>query len=531
MSKKLSRILVLALALALVVGVFAGCNNNNANNGGDQNQGNNQSQDNNQNQDNNQGGGTVKDTLIVATENETPSLTTVGHNAVAGDYMNKITHNSLFRFDMEMNPVPDLVESYETPDETTWVFKLKQGVKFHNGEEMKAEDVKASLELCKESPEVRQYGQGVESVEVVDEYTVKITTPGPYADLLGDLAHHGNAILPAKLIAEGHDFNADPIGTGPYKFVNWTLGDKIEFEAFADYFDGEPAIKYMTWRIIPEASSRTIALEADEVDVIIEIDGNDIDRLKSDSGITVMEKEGTSHNFMMINNEIHPFNNQDFRKAITAATDREAIVQVAFNGFASPSFSQLPMGFPGSSDEGGITYDPEKAKEYFAASGLNAADCGFAIICSNDVKVRAGQIVQDNLKQTLGIDVTIDQMDLATYLDKCEVGDYQAAIGGYTSNTMLAQVKGVYHSASINASNMTRTNLPEVDAMIDEAMATTDPSEQASKLQTLSKYMNELNPLVPLYQNMVTRAYNSNLQGFEANAGGTQYFDKVSWGN
>ena len=81
---------------------------------------------------------------------------------------------------------------------------------------MKAEDVKASLELCKESPEVSQYGASIDSVEVVDDYTVKITTNGPQSGLLSDLTHHGNSILPADLIESGHDFNAEPIGTGPY---------------------------------------------------------------------------------------------------------------------------------------------------------------------------------------------------------------------------------------------------------------------------------------------------------------------------
>ena len=102
---------------------------------------------------------TGKDTLIIATANETPSLTTNLHNAVAGDYMNKQTHSNLFRVDADMNIVPDVVESYEIVSDTEWVFKIYEGIKFHNGMEMTAHDVKASLELCKESPEVAQYGE------------------------------------------------------------------------------------------------------------------------------------------------------------------------------------------------------------------------------------------------------------------------------------------------------------------------------------------------------------------------------------
>ena len=118
------------------------------------------------------------------------------------------------------------------------MFKLKQGVKFHNGQEMKAADVKASLELCKESPQVSQYGTSSGTIEVVDDYTIKMTTDGRSPVLLlSDLCHHGNAILPADLDpASGHDFNKEPIGTGPYKLVAWNKGESLELEAFEDYW-------------------------------------------------------------------------------------------------------------------------------------------------------------------------------------------------------------------------------------------------------------------------------------------------------
>ena len=114
-------------------------------------------------------GTSSKDTLIIATANETPSVTTNLHNATAGDYINQMTHEGLFTSSVDLTPQPALAESYEIVSDTEWVFKLRQGVKFHNGQEVKAADVKASLELCKESPQVSQYGDAVESVEVIDD--------------------------------------------------------------------------------------------------------------------------------------------------------------------------------------------------------------------------------------------------------------------------------------------------------------------------------------------------------------------------
>ena len=470
-----------------------------------------------------------KETLIIATANETPSLTTNEHNATAGDYMNKFTHNGLFYMDENLEVHPDLVEEYEAVSDTEWVFKLKQGVKFHNGEEMKAGDVKASIELSKQSPEVALYSNPIVSVEVVDDYTVKIVTDGPHSGLLSDLCHHGNFILPAALIESGHDFNKEPIGTGPYKLKEWKKGESVEFEAFADYFKGEAAIKSVIWKVIPEGSSRTMALEAGEVDLIVEVETTDLSRMKDNPDITVYSEAGTSHNFMMINNEIAPFNNIDFRKAIASAIDKNAIVQVAFSGAASPVDAMVPDCFPGATAEGAPTYDVEAAKSYMEASGLNPADCGFAIICSNDTKLRVGQVIQSCLKENLGIDVTLESMDLATYLDVTATGDYMAAIGGYTSSDMLSYAKGVYHSSSINASNKTRTNEANIDALIEEMQATLDPEENVKVVEKMCLAVNENCPQVPLYMRNNTRAYSAALKGFNCSAGGNTDYSAFSW--
>ena len=213
--KKTMRSLAPALALSLAVGLLAGCSGSGEASDTTAAAGQEGAETTAEAGGSGDASGSAKDTLIIATANETPSVTTNLHNAVAGDYLNKMTHNGLFKTDENMEVVPDLVESYENTSDTEWIFHLKQGVLFHNGEEMTAEDVKASLELCKESPEVSQYSMSTGTVEVVDDYTVKITTDGPQSGLLSDLCHHGNAILPADLIESGHDFNSEPIGTGP----------------------------------------------------------------------------------------------------------------------------------------------------------------------------------------------------------------------------------------------------------------------------------------------------------------------------
>ncbi len=345
-SKKL-RILSLLLILAMAFGLFAGCSKDEAGDKGDQPSA---GDDANKPSDDQPSGNGGKDSIVIATMSETPSLSPTDHNATAGSYMNLLTYSSLFNSDVEMNPQPLLVESYENISDTVWEFKLRQGVKYHNGETMTVEDVKASLDYAKTCPEISLYNDCIESVEIVDEQTFRITTPGPSAVLLNHLGHHGNAIVPKALLDAGHDFATDPVGSGPYKLVEWKRGDSVEFEAFEDYFLGEAPIKHMTWKIIPEGSSRTIALEAGEIDFIVEVEAMDYDRLSANDDVAIYEYSATEHNWMMLNNEKPGLDNVNVRKAIDCAVDKEAIVTVALNGMGEAIYSHAPNNLPGASE-------------------------------------------------------------------------------------------------------------------------------------------------------------------------------------
>ena len=509
--KKKTRILSFLLATVMASGLLAGCSSD----GGDKDSG--------------KEDGGKKDSIVIATMGETPSLSPTEHNAVAGSYMNILTYNTLFKTSMDLEPVPDLVDSYENVDDSTWHFKLKEGVKFHNGDTMTADDVVASLQWAQGFAEVNLYNKNFISISKVDDLTVEIKTDGPDAMVLSNLTSHGNAVVPKKLIDEGHDFNADPIGTGPYKLVEWKRGDSLEFEAFEDYFEGAPSIKHMTWKIIPEGSSRTIALEAGEIDFIIEVEAMDADRLKENSDLSVIEYNATNLTWLMLNNEVPGLDNQDVRHAINTAIDKESVVTVAYNGMATPALSQMPMNFEGATEENADTYDVEKAKEWLEKSGVNPASVQFSIICSDDTKKRAGEVIQANLKE-IGINCEIESMDLATYLSATAEGDFTAAIGGYSSDSLLSYVVGVYHSSSINASNKTRLNNPEVDALIDKAKITVDAAERKPIMEELSALLNEICSQAPIYQPISMRAFDARLQGVEITDGGTIFWQNVSWG-
>ncbi len=471
----------------------------------------------------------VKDTVVIATANEPPTMHPYDHNAVAGSYMNILTFDTLFRTNIEtLEPEPSLAESYEILGDKQWKFVLREGVKFHNGETMTAEDVKASLEYQRQYDSYTSvYNNFWESIEVVDEKTLIINTKEIYAKTLYDLV--SCKVVPKSLIESGNNFKDNPIGTGPYKFLKWNLGESIEFEAFEEYFEGAPAIKKLTYKIIPEGSSRTIGLEAGEIDFVVEVETNDIQRIKDNANLTLLQKTGTSFNFMMINNEKEPFDNLLFRKALNYAIDKEAVMQVALNGAGSALYVQTPAVLAGNSNENAAKYDPELAKQYLTESGVDPATVSFKIICSDDTKKRAGEVIQDSLRNVLGINVELESMDLATYLSKTAEGDYEAAIGGYTSSNMMSFIEGVWTTKSIGGSNKTRLSDAEVDRLYYLATSQLDAEERNATLAACSARLNELYGQVPTYGSDVVRAYSAKLQGVELSATGTLYWQYVSW--
>ena len=472
--------------------------------------------------------GGAKDTIVIATMSETPSLTNNEHNAVAGGYMNLLTYEGLLQRGMDMKPEPCLAESYKAISDTEWEFKIRKGVKFHTGEEMTVEDVKASLDWAQNFPLIKTSTENIKQVDIVDDETIKITTFEPCAIILDNLTGTSNAIVPKKLIDEGNNFNENPIGTGPYVFKEWKMGDSLTFEAFKDYWEGEPKIKNMIWKIIPEGSSRTIALEAGEIDFIVEVEQMDIDRLEGNDEVEVYKYEATDFNFMQLNHEVGDLGNPLVRHAINSAINKENVVTVAANELGTPSKIQTPTNLIGSSEENADDYNVEKAQEYLAQSGVDPSTINFSIICSNDMKKRAGEVVQANLKE-IGIECTLESMDLATYLSATAEGDFVAAIGGYGMSDTISYFNGVFHSKSINASNKSRLNNPEIDALIDQASKTIDKEEREALTTQCAAMLNQICSQAPLYQTISLRAFNADLEGVTINDTGDLRIENISW--
>lgn len=470
-----------------------------------------------------------KDTLTVALTDEPDYLSTCDHDSLMGVQMNLLTYNGLVRIDMgTLQPVCDLAESYTQDSDTEWTFTLKQGVKFHNGDDFTADDVVASIAYAQSFPAAATYTGAIAAVEAVDPYTVKITTSVPTPNLLYDLAYHYNFIVPKGLIESGNDFSANPVGTGPYKFVEWSKGNSITFEAFDGYFDADrkasiPTLKFV---IIPEGSTRTMSLESGEVDFVYSVASSDIDRLNSTDGIAVEQVVSVENFFLYLNCVNTPFQDVNLRKAVSYAINREDIVAGALNGYGTPSYSCVSMGYAESTDENGYTYDLDKAKEYLAAWGGDPSTVTLDIICSNDTKTAIATIMQAELAQ-IGINVTINEMDSASYQAAMRTTDLTSAIVSWSPANAMTYVQR-FHSDRRNQTPACMVD-DNLDVLVKEMNTTMDGEARSKMITNIIAEVNDLCPFVPIYQVNYFRAHNAALQNVVCSATGYVDFCTMSW--
>lgn len=469
--------------------------------------------------------------IVVVTQNETPSVAPGRHSALAGTYKNHLTHNGLFRIAYDtLEPVPDLVASYRAISDTLWEFTIHPGILFHNGEEMTAADVVASFTYLRNYPNAAVQHASFSYAVQTGEFTLTIDTGTPNALLLFDLAGHGNMILPKSLIEAGHSFEASPIGSGPFVFEEWRSGDSLRFTAFDYYFDAPRAAKVdgVTWRILPEGASRTIALETGEADYNVYPAFPDIPRLKANPNIEVINMPGTAYTALLLNNDAPQFNHIAARRAIDMALDTEAIIMAGLDGFGELIRAQMPLSFAGSSNEGVNYFDPEGARALLAEYGIDPSTLDFDILASNEERRRMAEVMQANLAD-IGITVTISLVDLATMLQTTSDGNYEAAIGGFAHGNLLAYMRGVFHLDSIDGPNRARIRNQELSDLIDQAIATIDTPSRIALLEEASRMANEHVGFSPIFLVPVIRAFNANLSVPENHASGPLNLNMVYW--
>ena len=425
---------------------------------------------------------------------------------------------------------PQIAEKWEIVDDTHYVFNIRKGIKFHDGSELTAEDVKFSLDRAIASASVSYIVDFIKEVNIKDEYTVELVLHAPYAPALNNLALPFAAIVPKAIVeADEANFILNPIGSGPYKFIEWKQGDHIKMEAFADYMDGESPTKYLEMRVVPEAAQRLIALETGDLDMSYDLGPNDVQRAKDNPDVQVFEAPGLTCWYISMNLKKEPFTNPKVREALNYAIDRQLIVDTIMSGNGEPADCIIAPAVFGYYSDGPYEYNPEKAKELLAEAGYENGFKTSIWVNDNQSRIEICQTVQAMLLD-IGIDCSVEVMEFGSFIQKANSAEHDLAFFGWTTSSQDADYTyySLEHSTKQGASgNRSFIADPEIDKLIEAGRSTSDPEKRKEIYKDLAIALREYNNNIPIYYANINVGASKGVEGFEIDYNGYHDLDKV----
>lgn len=467
---------------------------------------------------------TVSEELIVLTGSDASTFDPHFCTDSATEIFNKNMYNNLVRFNADMEIIADLAESWEVSDDAlTWTFKLREGVKFHDGTDFNAEAVKVSFERVLD-PETgsprRSVLASIAKVEALDELTVAITTESPNGALLQQLAHPVAAIIsPAALEEYGNDISGHPVGTGAFKFVEWKVGEELVLERNEAYYEGAPAVQKVIFRVVPEDATRALALQSGEADVAMRLPVTEIERLKAEDDITITEGDTVMTMYVALNNSKGVLQDAKVRQALNYAVDKNVIVDDILGGLATVADAPISPSTWGYSSTMEYERDVEKAKQLLTEAGYPD---GIELTIWTPVGRYLMDVqVAENLQAQwaeAGIDVEIRQWEFQALMSEVKKGEFDMVLLGWSPSTGDADqgLYPVFHSTQFPPnSNRAFFNNAEVDRLLEEAKVEVDSEKRADLYAQAQQIIMEEGAWTFLYYPKQALAFQSNVSGIE----------------
>lgn len=451
----------------------------------------------------------VKEELIIAQDGESKSLDIHQGNDGFSLRANRLIYSRLVEADENMQIHPGLAESWKQLDDKTMQFNLRKGIKFHNGDDFTAEDVKFSFERMMNSPRIAFVLPPIERIDIVDDYTVNIVTKTPFGPLLAHLSHPALGMVSKKLLTENPEaLKEKPIGTGSYKFKEWIYGDKLVLEKNEDFYDkNERGLKYIIFKNVVEASNRAIGLETGEIDIATPISSVDEENIKNNPKLQLLTKPSISYTYIGMNMTKAPLNDIRVRKAINYAIDKQAIIDVILNENGKIATSPIAPGVFGFTDKTkNYEYNVEKAKELMKEAGYENGFTTSILVFSGEANTQTAEIVQAYLKE-IGIDLKIEIVEVSAYWDMTERGVHNLFLGSWGVVTGDADygLYAMYHSsAKGGAGNRDFYENEKVDELLDKAKTEIDPETRKKLYEEAQILIVNDAPDVMLYNRNLT---------------------------
>ncbi len=517
MKKRLTRILALALVMLSILSLAAcGGGNGGGNAGGSGSSGNAGSNAGTSGGDAAPAG--YKDTLVWAQGADVTSLDPhQGKETPAVEVTCQI-FDTLLVVDPETNElVPQIAESWDQTDELTYVFKIREGIKFHDGSELTPADVKFSLERAINSAAVSYIVDFIDTVTDNGDGTVTIKTKNPYAPALRNLAIPFAAIVPQAVVeADEEHFILNPVGSGPYKFVEWKQGDHVTMEAFDDYYAGKAETQNLIMRVIPETSQRSIALETGEIDLAYDLAVNDVPKVEENPDLTAYVVPSLTCWYISMNMNKAPFDNPKVREAINMAIDRQLIIDTLNNGVGEPADAIIAPGVFGYYSTGVTEYNPEKAKELMAEAGYADGFTTSLWVNDNQSRIEMCQAVQEMLRQ-INIECSVEVLEFGSYISRTSAGEHDMGYFGWTTSSADADYTyySLEHSSQQGApGNRSFINDPEVDKLIEDARFTSDEATRKELYKELAIKLDEIHNNAPVFYSTINVGAKKGVEGF-----------------
>jgi peptide/nickel transport system substrate-binding protein len=435
--------------------------------------------------------------------------------------------------------VPGLAESWEiSPDAKTYTFKLKQGVKFHDGTPFNADAVKFTFDrvidpATKAGQAHDQLGP-YDHTEIVDDHTVKVIMKDGYAPLLTNLNGYLGIVSPTAVKKDPTGFARAPIGTGPFKFKEWVPKDHITLEKNPDYNWGSSFFKHtgpayldqVIFKVIPEGSVRVGTLKTGEIQYADDIDPLAYEELKKDSNFVVIEKgqPGSGYTLLLITSSKGPISDPQVRLAMEYAIDREGLNKSVFQGLdvvATSPLMKVTLGYDPTTEQI-YPFDPDKAKQILDAAGWKEGSDGirekdgtklvidFPIISRpNDTAMATS--IQASLHD-VGIDLKVNPLERAAAREMVQQNKYDVGFMWFSYGDPDV-LRTLFYSKNVDAFNRAKYQVPEVDKMLEEAAATIDVAKRTALYAQIQQRVLKDAVVVPLVDTVTHNAKRAEVQG------------------
>ncbi len=446
---------------------------------------------------------------------------------------------------------PGLAETCRISDDgLTYTLNLRRGVRFHDGTPLDAEAVKFNLERqfdpnhpfhdTGQFPYAEVAWGMVQSVTVLSRYSLQITLKAPFAPFLNHLAMHWAAMAsPTAIRRYGKDFSRHPVGTGPFRFVEWKPGQEVVLERNRAYWGGAPNVERVIYRTIVDDRARLQELEAGRASLIVNVPPAELARLQAEGRFAVVEQPGMHTWWVGLNQMKAPFSDLRVRQALNYAVNKQAIIDKILQGTGIPAINPLPpvvWGYVGDVRRYG--YDPARARQLLAEAGYpNGFSCTLWAPESGpgmQQPVAMAQAIQADLK-AVGVDCRVETFDWGTYLQKVIVPPEQAGFdlfemswigdNGDPDNHLYALLSGDQWPP--HGYNMGFFKDPAVDALMQEARVTLSRSRRTELYVDVQKRLAEDAPWILVDHERQIVAMDKKIANFHLHPTGSFRFQRV----